>query len=94
MATVLLVGSILMVRGFRALIAGGAMLRPAGMLTMRLALSSAKYTEPRQVANFYREFLERAAAIPGVQSAVAASGLPYSRHYPSGRFSIEGREST
>lgn len=92
MATVLLVGSVLMVRGFRALVAGGAQFQPARMLTVRLALSGARYTEPYHVANFYRELLERAAAIPGVQSAVAATGLPYSRRYPSGRFSIEGRE--
>ena len=92
MATVLLVGSVLMVRGFRALAAGGAQLRPAAMLTMRLAISGEKYRESYQVANFYRELLQRAAAIPGVQSAVAATGLPYSRRYPNGRFSIEGRE--
>ncbi len=92
MATVLLVGSVLMVRGFRALVAGGTQLRPAGILTMRVAISSATYPESYQVANFYRELLERAAAIPGVQSAVAATGLPYSRRYPKGRFSIEGRE--
>ena len=91
MATLLLVGSVLMVRGFRALVAGGAQLRPDAMLTMRLAISGAKYRESYQVANFYREVLERAAAIPGVQSAVAATGLPYSRRYPTGRFSIEGR---
>lgn len=92
MATVLLVSSVLMVRGFRAMAGGGAQLRPAAMLTMRIAIGAEKYPESYQVANFYHELLERAAAIPGVQSAVAATGLPYSRRYPSGRFSIEGRE--
>jgi putative ABC transport system permease protein len=60
---------------------------------MRIAIGAEKYPESHQVANFYRELLERAAAIPGVQSAVAATGLPYSRRYPTGRFSIEGRET-
>jgi len=92
MATVLLVSSVLMVRGFRALARGGAQVRPAAMLTMRIAISGKKYQESYEVANFYQELLARAAAIPGVQSAVAATGLPYSRRYPSGLFSIEGRE--
>jgi putative ABC transport system permease protein len=92
MATVLLVSSVLIVHGFRALATGGAELRPAAMLTMRVAISGEKYRESHQVTNFYRELLERAEAIPGVQSAVVATGLPYSRRYPSGAFSIEGRE--
>ncbi len=94
MATVLLVGSALMVHGFRSLVTGGNELRPASMLTMRLALSASKYPESFQVRRFYQDLLERAAAIPGVQSAVAATGLSYSRRYPSGRFEIEGRERT
>jgi putative ABC transport system permease protein len=92
MATLLLVSSALMVRGFRALAGGGAQLRPANMLTMRIAIGGEKYRESHEVASFYRELLERAAAIPGVQSAVAATGLPYSRRYPTGAFSIAGRE--
>jgi putative ABC transport system permease protein len=92
LATVLLTGSVLMVRGFRALAAGGTELHPTTILTMRLALGGTRYRESHQVANFYRELLARAAAIPGVRSAVAATGLPYSRRYPIGRFAIEGRE--
>ena len=92
LATVLLTGAVLMVRGFRTLVAGGSELRPSTMLTMRLALSGTKYRENFQVASFYRVLLERAGGIPGVQSAIAATGLPYSRRYPVGRFVIEGRE--
>ena len=91
-ATVLLVGSVLMVRGFRGLVAAGVELRPASMLTMRLGVSPEKYPEPYQVAAFYRDVLDRAAAIPEVRSAVAATGLPYSRRYSTAPFSIEGRE--
>src|ERR1039457_5164361 len=54
MATVLLVSSVLMVRGFRALARGGAQVRPAAMLTMRIAISGEKYQESYQVANFYQ----------------------------------------
>jgi putative ABC transport system permease protein len=93
MATLLLVSSVLMVRGFRALTAGGAELHPAAMLTMRIAIGDEKYHQNYQVANFYRELLERVAAIPGVQSAVAATGLPYSRRNSSVAFSIPGREN-
>jgi putative ABC transport system permease protein len=59
---------------------------------MRIAIGGDQYRESHQVTSFYSELLERAAAIPGVQSAVAATGLPYSRRYPSGKFSIQGRQ--
>lgn len=93
MATALLTGSVLMVRGFHSLASRGASLRPAEVLTMRLSLTGGGYQESYRVAVFYNELLARAAALPGVRSVAAASGLPYSRRYPEGHFSIEGRES-
>jgi putative ABC transport system permease protein len=91
-ATVLLVGSVLMVHGFRGLVSASSSAEPASMLTMQLALDATRYREPHQVSAFYRELVARAAAIPGVRTAAAASGLPYSRRYPSGQFAIQGRQ--
>ena len=61
------------------------------MLTLRLALTENKYREDRQVAGFYREVLERLAALPGVRSAVAVTALPYSRHWSMLPVTVEGR---
>jgi putative ABC transport system permease protein len=91
LAVVLLVGASLMVRGFRTLIQNGAALEPTTLLTLRLAITDNKYREKYQVAEFYRQVLERIQALPGVKSAVAVSALPYSDHSSGRNFSIEGR---
>ena len=91
LAVVLLVGAGLMVRGFQALVSGSTKLQPATMLTLHLSLTQNKYREDRQVAGFYREVLERIAALPGVRSAVAVTALPYSRHWSMLPVTIEGR---
>ncbi len=91
LATVLLVGAGLMVRAFRASLSAGVSREPASLLTLRLALAEGKYSEPHQVAAYYRGVLERVAALPGVHSAATATGLPYSRRWVHQRFAIEGK---
>jgi putative ABC transport system permease protein len=90
LAMVLLAGAGLMVRGFQGMVSGGASVRPASLLTLRLALTENKYRDDRQVAGFYREVLERLAALPGVRSAVAVTALPYSRHLSMLPVTVEG----
>jgi putative ABC transport system permease protein len=91
LAMVLLAGAGLMVRGFQTLVGGSGRVRPATMLTLRLALTENKYREDRQVVGFYRAVLERLAALPGVRSAAAVTALPYSRHGGMVPVTIEGR---
>ena len=91
LAVVLLVGASLMVRGFRSFIQSGESLEPSTLLTLRLAITDTKYHEKYQVAEFYRQVLERTQAVPGVRSAVAVSALPYSDHASGRNFTIEGR---
>jgi putative ABC transport system permease protein len=93
LATILLVGAGLMVHTFRASLSAGRDLEPATLLTFRLALSDNKYHEDYQVSEFYRAVLERTGTLPGVRSAVGASALPYSRHWSSAPFTIEGRQA-
>jgi len=92
MATALLTGSVLMAHGFHSLASRGFSLHPATVLTMGLSLKGEGYRENYRVVAFYNELLTRAASLPGVRSVAAATGLPYSRRYPDGRFSIEGRQ--
>ncbi|HEX4595687.1 MAG TPA: ABC transporter permease [Bryobacteraceae bacterium] len=91
LAVVLLVGASLMVRGFSSMVKTGQALEPSTLLTLRLAITENKYREKYQVAEFYRQVLERIQAVPGVRSAVAVSALPYSDHANGRNFSIEGR---
>jgi putative ABC transport system permease protein len=91
LAVVLLVGASLMVRGFQALVAGAARLEPATLLSMRLALTDAKYHENNQMRGFYDDILRRINALPGVKSATAVTALPYSGHSSGRGFTIEGR---
>jgi putative ABC transport system permease protein len=92
LAVVLLVGASLMVRGFRSLIKSGEAMEPSTLLTLRLAITESKYREKYQVAEFYRQVLERVQAVPGVRSAVAVSALPFSDHSSGRNYSIEGRQ--
>ena len=91
LAVVLLVGASLMFRGFHNLLATGEKLDPSTMLTLRLALTDAKYHEPYQIAGFYRDVLARLNALPGVRSAAAVTSMPYSQHSNGRWFTIEGR---
>ncbi len=91
LAVVLLVGAGLMVRGFRALVDHGARLQPAGILTLRLAITEHRYHEPQAIAAFYRQVLERIQALPGVTSAAAVTAMPYSDHSSSRYFTIEAQ---
>ena len=92
LAVVLLVGASLMVRGFRSFVKNGEAFEPSTLLTLRLAITENKYREKYQVAQFYRQVLERVQAIRGVQSAVAVSALPYSDHSDGRNFTIERRQ--
>ena len=91
LALILLVGASLMVRGFRTLTKTGEALEPDSLLTLRLAITENKYREKHQIAEFYRQALERIRALPGVRSGAAVSAMPYSDHSSSRELTIEGR---
>ena len=91
LAVVLLAGAGLMVRAFQIMVGASPNLRPHSMLTLHLTLTPYKYRQDYQVATFYREVLARVAALPGVNSAVAVTALPYSRHRSMLPVTIEGR---
>jgi putative ABC transport system permease protein len=91
LAVVLLVGASLMFHGFHNLMSTGEKLEPSTLLTLRLALTKAKYQEPHQVAGFYRDVLARIHALPGVRSAAAVTSMPFSGHSDGRIFTIEGR---
>ncbi|MEJ2185864.1 MAG: ABC transporter permease [Gemmatimonadota bacterium] len=90
LAVVLLMGGGLLVNSFLRMNAVDPGFRPDHMLTMRLTLAGERYSHD-QVAPFFRELVERTAAIPGVSSAAVASQIP-PRLFTRRPFAIEGAE--
>ena len=78
MATVLLVGSGLMLRSFDRLRAVDPGFQPEGVMTFRIELPTARYATPADVAGFHYELLERIEALTGVRAAGATGRLPLS----------------
>jgi putative ABC transport system permease protein len=82
LATLLLIGGGLLVRSLTALLAVSPGFDPAGVATLQLWLSGARFTEgteEQQVAaavRFYDELLARARALPGVSEAAGVTTLP------------------
>jgi putative ABC transport system permease protein len=92
LALMLLVGTGLMVKGFVRIFNSQMQgFDPRKALTLRIALSRWKYPTPHQRTVFYKQVLERVAALPEVASAGVADFLPSSNDWNSVVFSIEGR---
>jgi putative ABC transport system permease protein len=78
LAVVLLIGASLMVKGFYALVSRQTAMEPATLLTFHVNLSAKRYPSPVQRQEFVSALLERLKGTPGIVSASAISGLPYS----------------
>ena len=76
LAVVLVIGAGLMIRSLSALGDIDLGFNPDRVLTMRVAISAAKYDSPERVVNFYKELAERVRAVPGVESAGVVRVLP------------------
>jgi len=76
LALVLLTGSGLMLHSFRRLAGVDPGFRPAGALTLDLALPPAGWPDDAAVARFFDAALARLAALPGVVAVGATSALP------------------
>jgi putative ABC transport system permease protein len=92
-ALVLLVGAGLFLRSFEEMMRVDPGFRPDSLLAAQIYLPQAKYPDSQSRLRFFTEALSRIRALPGVQSAGAASALPM---HPVGidfalPFSIEGR---
>jgi putative ABC transport system permease protein len=93
LSLLLLIGAGLLIKSFLVLRDVNAGFDPHNVLTMRIGLAGARFREPQPRVNFFRELTQRAAALPGVESAGAALTLPLGGvNSPYGRsFIPEGR---
>ncbi len=76
LALMLLAGAGLMVRSFRALRSVDPGFDAENVLTLRIALPSADYSDRESISPFYEALLDRIRALPGVRAAGSVTGLP------------------
>ena len=88
---VLLVGAGLLIRSFMQLQDVNPGFSADHLLTVKLSLPTAKYTENQQVVNFYDQLLARLGTQPGVQAAAVTNSLPLDGGSDYASFSVEGR---
>jgi predicted permease len=90
LSLVLLIGAGLMIKSFIRVWNVDAGFNPENVLTARLTLPTNKYADNAQVTAFYSQLLENVQALPGVQSAAAASLVPMVGN-SSGSVTLEDR---
>ena len=88
---VLLIGAGLLLRSFLALGRIDPGFNPRGVVTMSTSLSYPKLIGARKYAAFFERFVENLGRLPGVNTAGAASNLPWTGAHDSALFGIENR---
>lgn len=90
LSLVLLIGAGLMIRSFIRLEQVNPGFNAHNVLTMRLTLPQAQYSDVRKRASFYQQVIERLQSVPGVESAAAISRLPLTPGNSGRGLTIEG----
>jgi putative ABC transport system permease protein len=93
LSLILLVGAGLLGRSFVRLLSVNPGFQAVGLISLDLRLPQYKYAQDSQQANFFRELLERAQALPGVRSVALTSALPLSGNESKNSIGIEGKAS-
>jgi putative ABC transport system permease protein len=93
LSLMLLVGAGLMVRSFMRLQRVDPGLNVDNLLTMEIYSPGARYKERSNVADFYRQLVDRIDDVAGVESVAASSALPLGGggFYLGRQFLVEGR---
>ena len=73
---VLLAGTGLLLRSFLTVARAAQVLDTTNLLTMQVSLNAAKYPQPEQIRQFYRQLDERLAAVPEFSAVTIASDIP------------------
>ena len=92
LSLVLLVGTGLLLRSFRRLLAVDPGFRAENVMVARLSLPDGKYRDAAQVRRFYNRLMEEVDALPGVRSAGLIQQVPFSQGNWQDEFVVEGHE--
>ncbi|MGH7481878.1 MAG: ABC transporter permease [Longimicrobiales bacterium] len=91
LALVLIVGAALLIQSFQKLRAVDPRIEPEGVVTANLFLPWTRYPGTDAVWQFYKPFLERVRAIPGVTAAGLSTTLPFTGGFGC---TVQGFEDT
>jgi putative ABC transport system permease protein len=91
LSVVLMIGAGLLLRSYAALQGTSLGFDRAQVLSFRLALPQLKYDSPDKRRNFYANLFDRIKTIPGVETAGAAQGIPFSGWNVKTYLSMEGQ---
>lgn len=92
LAVVLLAGAGLLVRSFYRLEHVNPGFNPAHVLTFGVSLPDAAYPKPALADQFYHQLIDRVDAIPGVETAGAIFGMPFTGFgYSISALTVDGR---
>jgi putative ABC transport system permease protein len=90
-ACVLLMAGGLLAQTFRALQNVPLGFDPNRLLMVGIKLPGLKYHDPIDLATFYRQLLEKVAALPGVEAAAVDSNVPFSGFRSEENFAVTGQ---
>ncbi|HTQ79220.1 MAG TPA: ADOP family duplicated permease, partial [Thermoanaerobaculia bacterium] len=90
-ALVLLIMAGILLRSFARLSTVDPGFRPAGVLTLEVAVPEFKYTDSKRLEIFYRGMLERVGTLPGVAQAALLFPMPLSGRGVILSFDVAGR---
>ncbi len=88
---VLLVGAGLLIRSFIALNQVSAGFDDRNLLTFDVSLSAKEFAEAPKVRRFYKDFMEKIEALPGVQAAATTELLPLGGSDSENQFYVTNR---
>jgi len=91
LACVLLVGAGLLIRSYGRMIAASPGFEPERRIALSVALPETRYVTPAARSDFFSRLLAQTQALPGVQSAALASGVPPQGGITFGTLEIEGQ---
>ncbi len=91
LATVLIIGMVLLLRSFGHLLAVDPGFEPNRVLNAQIVLTSPRYAPPVGPVPFFQELLGRLRSVPGVKAAGAVTYLPLSGEGGDIPFTVEGR---
>ncbi len=91
LACILLVGAGLLIRSYGRMVSASPGFEPEHRIAMRVAVPEARYATAAARGDFFARLLAQTRALPGVQSAALAMGVPPNGGLIFGTLEIEGQ---
>jgi putative ABC transport system permease protein len=90
LSTVLLMTAVLLARSMQHVQAVEPGFRPSNVLTIRLSLPRARYSNRARIESFYEALQPRIASVRGVRAAAAANVVPMNGYHATTAFFVDG----